>query len=208
MIGPDQQDVGAQQGDEPADRRAGRATGSCEAADTIWLSSPMTGPPLDRVGRRRRHSPSAELGPAIQSTRRVEPDDRHRAAAVGALGRDDAIADAGERPPAGQLAGQGRQVGRVVGHLAEQRAERRRARRRWSPSGDRAGWTSGKADRLAGPAVPPTMTSRPPPATQPRNAVELLRGEARRIGVLPDQAVEGAPGLDPRRQVGDGRGRP
>src|SRR5687767_11053164 len=44
----------------------GRASdGGCDAADTIWLSSPRIGPPLVRVGRRRRHIPSAMLVPAI-----------------------------------------------------------------------------------------------------------------------------------------------
>ena len=38
--------------------------GSWVAAETIWLSSPTTGPPLERAGRSRRQ----RLSPASEST--------------------------------------------------------------------------------------------------------------------------------------------
>ncbi len=61
---------------------------------------------------------------------------------------------------------------------------------------------SGNADRLAGPAVPPAMMSRPPPATQPRSAAICSLLSCVEFDVLPDQAIERAPRLDTRRQVG------
>jgi len=43
----------------------GRASdGNCPAAWTIWLSSPLPAVPVERVGMRRRHRPSATLVPA------------------------------------------------------------------------------------------------------------------------------------------------
>ena len=75
----------------------GRASdGSCETADTIWLSSPTTGPPTVRPGR---SSPPQALGDgrAGDPVRgRVEPDERHRAAAVGAFRGHDAVAGRGQ----------------------------------------------------------------------------------------------------------------
>jgi hypothetical protein len=46
--------------------------------------------------------------------------------------------------------------------------------------------------------VPPTITSRPPPATQRRH---LGRRERRGIDVLPHEAVQGRPGLEPVGEV-------
>ena len=65
--------------------------------------------------------------------------------------------------------------------------------------------SSGKPDSDAEPGVPPTMTSRPPRASQPRSAASCSVRELVRVDVLPDEAVERRPGLDPLRQVGDGR---
>ena len=175
--------------------------GSCDAADTIWLSSPMIGPTAAcAVGRSRRHRPSAVLGPAIQSTVGSKPDDRHRAAAVGPLGGDDAVADAGEgatrRSARPDRAGRCRRVVRAA----------RRAARRATPGATsvvavgRYGRMDVRERRQAGRSRRAADDDEPAAARDPAaQRVELLGREARRVGVLPDQAIERRPTPRPGR---------
>ena len=131
----------------------------------------------------------------------VEADDRHEPAAVGSLGGDDPVADRGERAPADEVARQGHDVGRVLGQLAEEAGERLGCGidgRQRTIGEDRVG--ERRECRGTG---GPSRDHQPSAIRQPAlERGQLLRLEEVRVDVLPDQPVDGAPRLDPRRQVG------
>ena len=92
------------------------------------------------------------------------------------------------------------------GIAAEDRLERLRVDVEHGGRAGRGAGRRGRPLRVSAPAVPPTMTSRPPPAIQPAQGVELGRRERGRVDVLPHQPVERGPGLDALREVGRGQG--
>ena len=81
----------------------------------------------------------------------------------------------------------------------------RAARRRSSRVTKGSSWTSSRLNGSSKPGsvVPPSTTSSPPAPTHSRSASICSAVELRCVGVLPDQAVEGSPGLDAGGQVGD-----
>ena len=62
---------------------------------------------------------------------------------------------------------------------------------------------SGKAERLDGPEVPPTMIEASAAGDPAAQGGQLVAIEAGGVHVLPDQPVERTPRLDPRWQIGD-----
>ena len=169
---PDEQDVGDQE--ERSGRRSAAAPAPAAARPALTSRLSSTDGQAAVRARRQEAAPqvACELSVlAIQSTRRVEAEERHRARAVRPFGGDDAVADRGERPARDELAGQGRErssrsaaarrgvpvrlAGRDVGRDVRPVGQERRP---------------GRPASAAGPVVPPAMTRRPPPATQPRSA--------------------------------------
>ena len=146
---PDQQDVGAEQGDEAADRRQGERGQLRHRADELAV-----------VAERGRPTTRAPAGPAARGPR--SPCRRRASGVVGSkpmivtaplpYGRSaaiDAVAARREGPTVGQRAAEGRQVGRARRDGAEQPARASSRRRRPSRSGRYGSSASGKADRRA-----------------------------------------------------------
>ena len=189
----------------------GRASdGSWDAADTIWLSSPRIGPPL-RAGRQEAAPQPRRPCSVSAIQRRVgsKPTIVTGAAAVGALGGDDAVADAREGTARRSARRTGRAgPSRVVGELAEQRAERRRVdvggRRR--AVGQEGVGEGGQARRSGGAADDDQPAAAGDPAAQRRRAARST-GVAESVSCQTRRSSD-APGLDPGGQVGDGRARP
>ena len=131
----------------------------------------------------------------------VEADDRHEAASVRSLSGDDPVADRGKRTSADEVARQGRDVGGVFGQLAQETGERLGSgvgRRQRTVGEDRVG--ERRECRGTG---RPACDHQPSATRQPAlERGKLLRLEEVRVDVLPDQAVDGAPRFNARRQVG------
>ena len=175
------------------------SAGSWDTAPTSWLSSKRAGPPSVRGGSRRRHS-AVRRCRSSRSSRRDGSNPRSvtRAGAVvrsAATTRSPTVASA--RPRASSPR-QGRQRRAPVGGSSPSRPARL-ARGDVGRDGRPVGQQRrpGSAASVAGPAVPPTMTSRPPPASQPRSAASCSAVERCGVDVLPDEPVERAP--TPRR---------
>ena len=163
--------------EQPADRRQGEATAGCAtAADDLAVVADAAAVPLERG---RDQAPPQRLGELVtrRSSRRSDRSrgpspSRCRTARSAATTRSPDVARA--RPAASSPASAGTSVASSAG--ARRGARRaRRGRRRSSRSAGRAGCRRGSRRAARCPAVPPTMMSRPPRASQPRSAASCSR---------------------------------
>ena len=143
----DQGDVAEEQEHEAADRRQGERRQVRDRADDLTVVAAS-----DRPARPGRDQVPPEgdgrLGLGDPADGRVDADDRDAAAAVGRVGRHDAVAGGRERAALGELAAERRDVGCVIRDLGEEGRERRRRhvhrRRRAGRGGSRRGSPTGR----------------------------------------------------------------
>ena len=173
--------------------------GSCEAAWTIWLSSPLPAVPAVRVGMSRRHRPSAAFVPESQ---RVVGSKPMIVTAPAPYARSAATVSsptlASGRPTASLP--ECRDVGGAFEDLAEEGHQRRRGGigRRGRSIGEDVVRERREARRPGRPTGDHQTTATGDPAAQ---RDELLRRELIQIDVLPDQPIERAPCLDAIWQI-------
>ena len=202
MIGPTSSDVGDQEGDQAADRRQGQRRQLRDRADQLAVVDERPARTTSAAGSRRRHRFSAarcrRRATSSVGSNPISVTDPLPYARSAAMTRSPLRE---QHAAIGHRAAEGRQVGRARRDVADAAAEGGGRDIDRGASGGRAGASSGNADSVFGPVVPPTMTRRPPPATQPCRAAAGPSVSRLESTSCQTRRSSAAPGLDPLGQV-------